>query len=111
MYKSYGNQNTNGIDVCVKNKNAKISVSVPTKTNPDVNVCIGNNSSGSDKFFRFTQAVASDVWEVNHNLNKFPSVTVVDSANDVVVGDIKYIDKNNVVITFSASFVGKAYFN
>lgn len=64
-----------------------------------------------DKHYTHNQAVASIVWEVRHGLNKYPSVTVVDSAQNIVVGDVVYIDENNVRITFAASFSGKAYFN
>lgn len=59
----------------------------------------------------FNQATASNVWRINHNLNKYPSVTVVDSAGTAVVGEINYPDKNNVVITFTADFSGSAYLN
>jgi len=65
----------------------------------------------ADKTFNFTQGVAANVWNVTHNLNKFPSATVVDSGGSVVEGCVDYIDKNNVTLTFSAPFTGKAYFN
>jgi hypothetical protein len=29
----------------------------------------------------------------------------------MVVGDVEYIDENNLTITFNASFSGKAYIN
>lgn len=58
-----------------------------------------------------TQSSAAKEWVINHPLKKFPSVTVVDSAGDVVCGDITYIDANIVKITFSAGFSGKAYLN
>ena len=61
--------------------------------------------------FIFTQAVAATVWNVNHNLGKFPSITVIDTANTVVTGEYTYIDNNNVTLTFSAAFAGKAYLN
>lgn len=64
-----------------------------------------------DKHFTFTQNIASDVWEVEHNLNKYPSVTIVDSAGNVVVGDIVYLDENYVRLVFSSAFSGKAYLN
>jgi hypothetical protein len=48
---------------------------------------------------------------VNHGLNKKPAVSVVDSAENVVFGEVEYIDDNNVRITFSGAFSGKAYFN
>lgn len=57
------------------------------------------------------QDASSDIWNVKHNLNKYPSVTVIDSGDNVVYGDVRYIDKNNLQINFSAAFGGKAYLN
>ena len=65
----------------------------------------------SDKTFVFTQGVAALVWTVNHNLAKFPSVSVVDTANTGVISQIDYIDNNNLTITNTAQFAGKAYLN
>ena len=59
----------------------------------------------------FEQAVPSATWEITHNLNKNPSVTVVDSAGTVVLGDVVYIDTNTIRIMFSGEFNGKAYLN
>lgn len=70
-----------------------------------------NLSDAVDKTYVHTQNVVSDIWTVTHNLNKRPSVTVVDSAESVVEGDIQYVDNNSVVLTFSGAFSGKAYFN
>lgn len=64
-----------------------------------------------DKTYVHYQNVQSDTWEIQHNLDKYPSVTVVDSASNVVVGDINYIDVNNAVVTFTAPFSGKAFCN
>jgi len=66
---------------------------------------------GSDKNYIHNQAAPLAVWNVTHGLNKFCSVTVIDTSNRVVEGDIEYIDINNVQITFSSPVVGKAYFN
>ena len=74
------------------------------KTSEELNII-------EDKTFVYTQAVSSDVWEIKHNLDKYPAVTVVDSGNSVVIGEIVYIDKNNIRITFASAFSGKAYFN
>lgn len=57
------------------------------------------------------QAIASDLWVINHNLNKKPSITIVDSADNVVEGAEKYIDENTVEIRFNGAFKGKAYLN
>lgn len=64
-----------------------------------------------DKTYVHYQNVQSDTWEIQHNLDKYPSVTVVDSANNIVIGDIRYIDANNVVVTFTVPFSGKAFCN
>ena len=68
-------------------------------------------SAVEDKTFVFSQAVPSLQWTVQHNLEKFPSITVIDSGNTVVIGKYTYIDNNNVTLTFSAAFAGKAYLN
>ena len=68
-------------------------------------------SDGNDKSYIFTQAVPSTTWTVSHNLEKFPSITVIDSGNTVVIGQYTYINNNNVTLTFSAAFAGKAYLN
>lgn len=64
-----------------------------------------------DKNFVYTQNVASATWVVTHNLNKFPSVSVVDSANTLVNGQVEYNSINEVTISFRAAFTGKAFFN
>jgi hypothetical protein len=72
---------------------------------------IVNFSFAGDKTFTFTQANPSTTWNIQHNLNKFPSVSVVNNNNVLMYGETAYIDKNNLTITFSASFSGKAYLN
>ena len=61
----------------------------------------------------YTESVTqnSSVWNLEHNLGRFPAVQVVDTAGSVVIGDIQYVDQNNITITFSAPFQGTAYLN
>jgi hypothetical protein len=61
--------------------------------------------------FVFTQNATATTWNIQHNLGKFPSITVIDSGNTVVTGEYTYIDNNNVQLNFSAAFSGKAYLN
>ena len=69
-------------------------------------------SSGvGDKNFVFNQAVASATWTVQHNLNKFPSCTMVLSTGQQGYGDVTFIDENNLTITFAGAESGKAYIN
>jgi hypothetical protein len=71
----------------------------------------GGTDSTFDKNYIHNQLSASNTWNVTHNLNKYASVTVVDSGNSVVVGEVQYINSNQITIIFQASFSGKAYIN
>lgn len=65
----------------------------------------------SDKNYVFNQAVAASTWVVQHNLNKFPSCTMVLSTGQQGYGDVTFIDTNNLTITFASAESGKAYIN
>ena len=70
------------------------------------------NIEAGDKTFNFTQGVAASQWTINHNLGKNPSVTVTDTGDTSVLGGaVEYIDTNNLTITFSSAFAGKAFLN
>jgi hypothetical protein len=87
----------------------------------------GNGSLVGDKFYAMAYSpkgqtdknfvssnisfVADTAETVTHNLNKFPSVTTVDSAGSHVVGDVQHINENSFTITFTSSFTGKVYAN
>ena len=66
---------------------------------------------GSDKFYKHIQRVASSLWIVTHNLNKYPSVSVTDSAGTVVIGMVDYDSLNQVTLNFKSTFSGTVYFN
>jgi hypothetical protein len=79
---------------------------------PSVNVSIGGViGGGDDAHFVFRQETVSRTWNVEHNLNKYPSVTIVDSGDNILFTEIEYTDKNNLVVRFEASTSGKAYMN
>ena len=65
----------------------------------------------TDKNFVFTQGTASTTWNIQHDLNKYPSVSVVNNNNVLMYGETTYVDTNNLTINFSAGFSGKAYLN
>ena len=68
-------------------------------------------SSQGAPTFVFTQGVAATTWNIQHNLGKFPSVSVINNNNVVINGEVTYINNNNVQLNFSAGFSGKAYLN
>ena len=64
-----------------------------------------------DKTYTHTQSTSSDTWEITHNMNKYPAVSVMDSAGTQVQGEVIYNSTNKVTIKFSAAFSGKATLN
>ena len=60
--------------------------------------------------FTFTQSSSSAAWTITHNLGYRPGgVSIVDSAENVVMGDVVHSSDNELVINFSSAFTGKAY--
>ncbi len=88
-----------------------ISVNPITVKQEIINVTVGGITAASDAHFVFSQEVVSRVWEVEHNLNKYPSVTIVDAGGNILYTEVEYIDKNNLEVRFEASTSGKAYMN
>lgn len=74
-------------------------------------VGIAGLKGGGDKNYVHVQSSPSAQWTASHNLGKKPAVVVVDSADEVVYGEIEYIDDNTVTLTFVGAFSGRAYFN
>ena len=70
-----------------------------------------SGSGSNDKTYRHVQGSPSSVWNVSHNLNKRPAVTVADSGGTEVEGDVLYVNDNQVQLLFNAAFSGEAYFN
>lgn len=65
----------------------------------------------SDKAFVFNQGQPSAEWVITHNLQKQPSVTVVDSSGDLIMGSLTYNSENQLTLNFSRTVTGKAYLN
>lgn len=55
--------------------------------------------------------IASSFVTVNHNLNKIPSINVIDSAGDEVVGQVQHLNTNAATLTFNAPFSGQVTCN
>lgn len=61
--------------------------------------------------FIFEQAEVSDKWIVIHNLNKFPSVMVTDSAGTQFMAQVEYNSRNQLTIYMNGATTGRAYLN
>jgi hypothetical protein len=64
-----------------------------------------------DKNYVHLQSIASTTWNIPHNLDKLCSIQIVDNSNNEITGDINWVDKNNVTITFNTAIAGKALCN
>jgi hypothetical protein len=53
----------------------------------------------------------TNVVNVTHTLNKFPSVTVVTTANDIIYGEVQYATTSTLTLTFTSAQSGKIYLN
>ena len=66
--------------------------------------------------YTHNQSTTSNTWVINHNLNRYPSVTVIDSGGTIVQGTVIYNSNTQLTITFfsgtsALAFQGKAYLN
>ncbi|MBL6465410.1 MAG: hypothetical protein JNG49_03250 [Peptostreptococcus stomatis] len=64
-----------------------------------------------DISYRHDQINASNNWQIKHNLRKIPSVTIIDSGGNEVIGDVKHLSENELVINFTYEFSGSAILN
>jgi len=69
------------------------------------------NTGSSSSTYVHDQGIAANVWLINHDMGKKPSITIVNSAESVVEGDVQYIDENRALVSFKNAFKGKAYCN
>lgn len=65
----------------------------------------------SDKTYTHTQLSPASSWIITHNLGKYPSVCITDSAGNIVFGDVKHESNNKVILSFTVAFSGKAFLN
>lgn len=85
-------------------------------TSPTSNQILRYNSTeekfvNADWNYVHTQSSPSSSWSINHNLGKYPSVTIVDTAGSEVEGNVTHTGPNGLTITFTAPFSGKAFIN
>lgn len=69
----------------------------------------GLNAPGAVYAFVYDQGTPSTLWHVEHNLGFYPAVTIVDSGGTVVEGHTIYNSPNDLDITFTLPFGGKAF--
>lgn len=102
----------NIVDTTINLANEKLVADARNYQQILTNVNIMTNSSSTpDKAFVFEQEKPTNVWLIEHEMEKHPSVSIVDNEGLLIMGDVQYIDTNNVKVTFATEFAGKAYLN
>lgn len=71
----------------------------------------GKSGAGASSTFTWQQAIALATWTIPHNLDRYPSVTVVDGLGRRVEPDVAYISSDIIQITHGLPFAGVAYLN
>lgn len=97
------------IEVSVLEEAVTVEISTTGPQGPIGETGLSGQTLYSDLSYVHTQSSASATWTINHNLHFIPNITVVDSAGTVVEGSYSYPNSTTVVLSFSASFSGKAY--
>ena len=68
-------------------------------------------AGAQDLHFEFQQASGATVWTINHNLDKFASVTIKLADGTQVQALVTHTNNNTLTITFSGENSGTAYLN
>lgn len=63
---------------------------------------------GNDSYYEHNQEMPAAVWVVDHNLNKYPSITVMGEDGQERVASPVHISRHRVEIHFSKPFAGTA---
>lgn len=64
-----------------------------------------------DKNYVYTQSTPASTWEIIHTLGKYPAVSILDTNDDVMIGEVHYNSPDKVTLTFSEAVAGRATLN
>lgn len=64
-----------------------------------------------DKYYLYTQNVASDTWHVYHGLQKRPAVHIEDLTGQEIITQIVHVTNNYFRVHFGKPYVGTAHCN
>ena len=58
------------------------------------------------QFYQEHQFENTDEVIIEHDMNRYPHITIINDSGEVIYGDITYLDRNNVKIEFSTQLTG-----
>jgi len=109
-----GSSITNSIDTARNSTSTSFTIgsNAGQRTDAEITAVIENEGFiKKQETYTHDQGMPSTLWTIEHNLDKLPSATVVDTTGKVVTGEITYNNTNKITIEFNASFSGLAYLN
>lgn len=92
------------------NQQGANSVSISQRSAGAVTVS-GIAVGSGDVHYVHTQSNATDQWVIEHNLNKHPSVAIVDDGGNILITEVRYDSANQLTVLFNGAESGKAYLN
>ncbi len=63
---------------------------------------------GGNGYFYDRNSVVASTWIINHGLDKYPQVTLIDDEGNLIDADISFGSLNQVTVTFAEPQSGKA---
>ena len=77
---------------------------------------IKNNTISKSKLdfetsYVHTQSISLSTWNITHTLDKYTNVTIYDSNDNVIEGEIIFISNTQLQIRFNESLTGKVVLN
>jgi hypothetical protein len=69
---------------------------------------IGSNPVNHVRYTHIQTAISNE-WTINHNLNFYPNVTVLDNSSRILETDLVYLNSNTVKIVMNSASSGTAY--
>ncbi len=72
---------------------------------------VGPAGPSGGGYYLHIQAIPEAEWLIDHQLGRFPAVTLFDSTGAEVEGAVSHLSVNQCAVTFSAAFSGKASCN
>lgn len=64
-----------------------------------------------DKNYVHIQNTTDSLWTVNHNLGKYPSIEVTDSAGSSISANVQHTDLNTAIVVLAFALSGRAFCN
>ena len=74
-------------------------------------VTSGGTTTISSLTYVHDQDVAASTWEITHNLNKYPTVILVDNTGTTFRAPVTYDSLSKCTVTLNVPAAGKAYLN